>query len=362
MCGIAFNFEAFMALRSIIARIRNWEAWPFGVLYAPLAPFWLYYTIRSGSVWFFTPSNPKITFGGMDGEPKKEMYDLLPAALYPATVHFKVGVSPEAVAGAIREKGISFPLVVKPEVGCQGLLFRKLDHAEQLAQYVCNVPVDFMVQAFAPYAMEVSVFYIRLPWEQKGKITGFLQKIPLQVVGDGLSTLKTLIEQHPKASKRVEELYAKHHENWDQIIGKDEVYKLSYAANHNRGAFFVDLREHIDDRLCAHFDQISHSIDDFFYGRYDILCQSIEDLKAWKQTTILEYNGCGAEPNHFYDTGYTLGSAYSEILFHWKMLFTICRYNTKRGIKPWGLGKGIRFVQEIRAHYKQLRQADAAMP
>ena len=85
---------------------------------------------------------------------------------------------------------------------------------------------------------------------------------------------------------------------------------LSYAANHNRGAHFVDLKEQIDENLVAIFDKISHRINDFFYGRYDIMCNNVEDLKKGKNFTILEYNGCGAEPNHFYDTGYT---------FNWRL-------------------------------------------
>ena len=72
-------------MKKLISIITNWEAWPFKLLYAPITPVWGWYMLRSGSVWFFTPSNPKITFGGMDGEPKKEMYDLLPKKLYPAT-------------------------------------------------------------------------------------------------------------------------------------------------------------------------------------------------------------------------------------------------------------------------------------
>ena len=81
----------FAAVRNIVERITKWEAWPFKLLYAPIAPVWVWYMIRSGSVWFFTPSNPKITFGGMDGEPKKEMYDLLPKHLYPATFNVMPG-------------------------------------------------------------------------------------------------------------------------------------------------------------------------------------------------------------------------------------------------------------------------------
>ena len=72
-------------MKQVIKKILNWEQWPFNLLYAPIFPVWVWYIIRSGAVWFFTPSNPKLTFGGMEGEPKKEMYDLLPQELYPTT-------------------------------------------------------------------------------------------------------------------------------------------------------------------------------------------------------------------------------------------------------------------------------------
>ncbi|MEZ5028556.1 MAG: hypothetical protein R2765_07195 [Ferruginibacter sp.] len=89
------------------------------------------------------------------------------------------------------------------------------------------------------------------------------------------------------------------------------------------------------------------------------MCTNVEDLKNEKNFTILEYNGCGAEPNHFYDTGYTLIGAYKEILKHWKALYQICKYNSKQGIKPWPFKKGKLFIAHIKAHYKLIKQADA---
>ena len=41
--------------------------------------------------------------------------------------------------------------------------------------------------------------------KKKATITGFLQKIPLQVTGDGKHTLEELILKHPKVKKRMEE-------------------------------------------------------------------------------------------------------------------------------------------------------------
>jgi hypothetical protein len=108
----------------------------------------------------------------------------------------------------------------------------------------------------------------------------------------------------------------------------------------------------------AVFDSISHGINDFFYGRYDIMCNDIASLKQGKDFTILEYNGCGAEPNHFYDTGYTLGGAYREILMHWKALYQISLYNAKQGIKPWPFMKGMKFRKETNELYRIMKQAD----
>ncbi len=348
-------------MRKLINRITNWEAWPFKVLYAPLALVWGWYMLRSGSVWFFTPSNPKITFGGMDGEPKKEMYDLLPKHLYPATFTVLPGQDFDIVEKELQNSGIHYPFIVKPEVACQGILFRKIDNEAELQNYHTKLPVEYIVQALVSYPMEVSVFYIRHPQEKKGTITGFLHKIPLQVTGNGKHTLAHLIQLHPKAKNRLGEMFSKHREHLQTIVPAGEKYMLSYAANHNRGAHFIDLKEHIDDKLVAIFDEISHSINDFFYGRYDIMCSNVEDLKNGKNFTILEYNGCGAEPNHFYDTGYTLMGAYKEILKHWKALYRISKHNSKAGIKPWPFQKGRKFLAAVNAHLKMIRKIDAAV-
>jgi len=348
-------------VKNIFSRIKNWEAWPFKLLYAPIAPVWVWYMLKSRSVWFFTPSNPKITFGGLDGEPKKEMYALLPKDFYPTTFNVLPKKDFNTVITGLKECGINYPFIVKPEVGCQGILFRKIESETDFKNYHDKMPVEYIVQTLVNYPMEVSVFYIRHPLEKKGRITGFLHKIPLQVTGNGSDTLETLVEQHPKGKKRIGELKSKHKEHWHEILPAGEKYMLSYAANHNRGAHFIDLKAFIDDKLVAIFDKLSYDVNDFFYGRYDIMCTNVEDLKNSKNFTILEYNGCGAEPNHFYDTGYTLIGAYKEILKHWKALYRICKYNSSQGIKPWPYKKGKLFLAGIKVHYKIIRQADEAI-
>lgn len=348
-------------MKEILHKITNWEAWPFKLIYAPITPVWLWYILKSGAVWFFTSSNPKLTFGGMEGEPKREMYDLLPLELYPTTFNAKPEEDFKVVLERLQQSDIEYPLIAKPEVGGQGVLFRKIDNEKELLHYHSKVPVEYIIQKMVHYPMEVSVFYIRHPKEKKGIVTGFLHKIPLQIVGDGKQTLEQLVLQHPKGHKRIEELQNKHKNNWNQIVPEGEKYMLSYAANHNRGAQFVDLKEHIDDQLVSIFDTLSLRINDFFYGRYDIMCTNVEDLKNGKNFAILEYNGCGAEPNHFYDTGYTLLSAYKEILKHWKALYQISKYNRVQGVKPWPFLKGKKFLNDATANFKMMKAADERM-
>ncbi|MEO8721544.1 MAG: hypothetical protein ABI297_03295 [Ginsengibacter sp.] len=339
-------------------KIRNWEQWPFKILYAPIAPVWVWYMIRSRAVWFFTPSNPKLTFGGMEGEPKKEMHDLLPIGFYP--IYFNVKPSEDfwEIKRRLMITGIKYPLIVKPEVGGKGILFRKIEAEEHLKEYHSKIPAEYFIQEFIDYPVEVSLFYYRLPSENKGHITGFLQKVPLRVKGDGIHTLQELLMLNLKAKKRIDELKSKHGENFDKIIPADEFYILSYAGNHNRGALFIDLSCEINNDLVVMLDNISLGINDFFYGRYDIMCKSIEDLKLGKNFKILEYNGCGAEPNHFYDTGYTLLRAWKEILKHWKILYVISKYNHKHGVAYWPLLKGLRFMKETRKYFKLINKAD----
>lgn len=342
----------------MILKIKNWEQWPFQVIYAPIAPVWLWYMIRSRAVWFFTPSNPKLTFGGMEGEPKKEMHELIPPHLLPKYFNVQAQEDFKEIVNKITQLGFQYPIIVKPEIGGQGVLFRKLDNENQLKNYHQKIPVDYFIQEYISYPIEASLFYCRYPNQQKGIITGFLQKIPLHVIGDGNKSLGELIRSHAKAKKYWKDLSVKNEGNLKKIIPSGEKYILSYAANHNRGAQFVNLTNEVNAGMVDMLDKISVGINDFFYGRYDIMCQSLEDLKQGKNYFILEFNGCGAEPNHFYDNHFTIVQAWNEILKHWKILFKISRYNYSQGIDYWPFWKGFHFLRKAKKDFKRLKQVD----
>lgn len=345
-------------LRKFFERLTNWELWPFAVLYFPLSFFWVGYMIRSRAVWFFTPSNPTIAFGGFEGEGKKEMYDQLPPHTVPRTIYIMHDLPFDVVRQRIAEAGFTYPFIVKPDVGMKGILFRKIDSEEQLQKYHERIPVEYIVQDLIEMPVEVSVFYYRHPSTQRGTVSGFILKELLHVVGDGGSTLEQLITNHPRARHRYEEMKHRHGHRLNRVVEKDHIFYLSYAGNHNRGAHFTNLHTEIDDQLVQVFDELSLYSKHFYYGRYDIKAASISDLKAGKNFMILEYNGCGAEPNHIYDCNMKLLDAYREILKHWKALYEISKYNHQNGFPYWSFKKGYDFMKASQQHFKLLQKFD----
>lgn len=337
----------------------NWELWPFYVLYFPLGPVWFWYCLKSRSLWFFSSSNPTITFGGFEGESKKEMYDQLPPGSFPKTIYILHDLPFDEVKRKVfDESGFRYPFIVKPDVGMKGILFRKIENEEQFVRYHHRVPVEYIVQDLVDLPVEVSVFYYRHPAQQKGVISGFIQKELLEVYGDGKSTLWELILRHPRARFRLEEMKHRHEHRLHRVLPAGQHFYLSYAGNHNRGAKFTNLAHLIDDKLLKVFDDLSHYTDKFYYGRYDIKCTSIEDLKEGKNFSILEFNGCGSEPNHIYDAGISILAAYREILKHWKVLYEISKYNHHNGSPYWSFHRGRKFLRQAKRHFRLLEKFD----
>jgi hypothetical protein len=346
-------------MQKFFNRLLRWEEWNFYILYLPILPWWLWYCLRSKSVWFFSSSNPTITFGGFEGEGKREMYEQLPRHLYPKTIYIDSSMPEAMVLTQIQEAGFTLPFTVKPDLGMKGILFRRIESWKQWSHYHQTISVDYVVQDWIKHPNEYSIFYYRHPSETKGVISGFIQKDLQQVVGDGVATIEQLVKQHPKASRRVKELKAKHIDNWHLVLNKGQLYYLSYAGNHNCGAQFINLSNEIDEQLHSQFDSLSQSTQ-FYYGRYDIKANNVEGLKAGHSFSIIEFNGCGAEPNHIYDCGLSLLEAYRILLKHWQALYAISRYNHQQGISYWSFQRGWKFLREARIHFKKLEELDVS--
>ena len=50
--------------------------------------------------------------------------------------------------------------------------------------------------------------------------------------------------------------------------------------------------------------------------------------------------------------------AYKEIAKHWKMLYNISRFNSKKGVTLWKLLQGARYLGNAKKHFRYLKKCD----
>jgi hypothetical protein len=342
-------------LKNLIGKISNWQHWPFFPFYFPLFFLWFWYILKSRAVWFFSTSNPTLTFGGFEGEGKKEMYNLLPEKYFPKTIYISPKQPIQEVLKEMQAASFSYPFIVKPDVGMAGILFRKIDNQQHLETYHRNMPVEYIIQEFVDYPIEIGVFYYRHPKNNSGVITALFSKKFPSIIGDGFSTIKEILEKDQP--EIIEELLKLDSSELNKVPQKDEVINLSFIGNRYHGATFNDLSAHIDEELLQFFDKISNSTR-FYYGRYDIKCSSIEELKQGINFSILEFNGAGSIPNHIYTGKYSMLQAYKQIAKHWKALYEISSFNHVKGLAYWNVINGAIYLRQARKHFRFLKKCD----
>jgi hypothetical protein len=325
-------------------------------VYIPIYPIWFLLCLRARSLFFFAASNPRIKNGGFLGESKKQLYELIPAALQPKTVFFEKGTDPKTVLDLLHARQFCFPLIGKPDVGGRGRGVKKLDDEEAVTLYARLATVDFHIQEFISYEKEMGIFYYRFPEEQQGEISGIVQKEFLQVTGDGERTVRELLLRNPRGLLQLPDLEKYHPELLGRIIPADEVFTVLPYGNHARGAKFLDGSDKRTAGLLFRVDAICKQIPDFYFGRLDIRYRSLELLEAGKDFSIIEVNGAGSEPTHMYDPRHSIFFAWKEIVRHWIILFRISRVNHRRGYPYLSFTNGLRMFREDRKQSKQLNR------
>lgn len=297
-------------------------------------------------------------FSGFEGETKEEMFQYLPPAFSPVTIYINPKENFACILKKMHTAGLHFPVAAKPDVGTKGLLFRRIENEEQLSLYHALLPFNYVIQEMIMLPLELSIFYVRYPNQEKGIITGLIAKEYLYVKGDGTSTLKKLIEQHAKAFMIADEQKHKHAAQLNNVIKAGEIFYLNELGNHNRGARFINLQNEIDEQLLETINNINLYSKQYYYGRYDIKTTSLEDLKQGKNISILEFNGVGSEPNHIYDIGLSYRQAINIIAQHWKYMYEIGSINYKSGIPYIPFFKGIKMVSASKKNTKLMKQLD----
>ena len=320
-------FRKLIRTNPFFIKLTNKEFWPMWATYFPVLPYYLYLATRARSFFFFTAANPSIETGGMLGESKIDILNMIADEYKPISLLIKPKTGLEQVLEMMQQQNISFPIVVKPNVGERGLLVEKVDNPEKLAKLIHENDIEYIIQPFISYKEEYAIMYYRMPNEKEGKITSICQKKFLSVVGDGKSTLTELIWQQPRAIlqwKKLQQDFTKNELN--EVISNGTEKELVVIGNHSRGTTFLNNNHQIDKSLELVFDKITNNMTDVYFGRYDLKCLSMAEMKKDNHIQIMEFNGVGAEPAHIYDPNYPLWKIWRDLLRQWSIMFKIGTY------------------------------------
>ena len=301
-------------------KIAHWEYWPNYIIYLPTLFLWVFYMFRFRSFTFFKDVNPTIKNGGLFGDSKKKIYDLLPADFYPKTILINRDKQYDFEQILI-ENNLSFPVISKPDVGYRGIMVEKINSIEELGNYAKTVDQDFLIQEICKYPNEIGLFYYRLPHSNKGKVSGITVKDFLTVIGNGKSTLRQLLQEKPRFAMQIQKLKSRY--NLNEVLKTNEKICMVPYGNHNRGTAFYDGNHLITKKLEASFDAILKKIDGFYYGRLDIRFNTFEELEQGKAFSIIELNGVKSEPTHIYDPKHSFWYGQKEIFRHQRIIYKI---------------------------------------
>jgi hypothetical protein len=319
------------------------EFWPGWLFYTPVVIHWLMLGLRYGDFSLPTAANPRITIGGLCGESKLSILSQVgPQAQALIATACGVLARPDGAAAAeaaMDAFGLCYPVVVKPDIGCNGTGVRLVRDRAGMDRYLEAFPrgETVVLQHYVDEPNEAGIFYVRHPDEPHGRITSMTLKKPPAVVGDGRSTLRELILADERASL-VPHLYlTRLAERLNTVPAPGERVQLVFVGNHCKGSIFQDGQALVTPALTAAIERLAGSMPDFFFGRIDVRFTSTVALRRGVGFRVIEINGVGSEATHIWDPSTTLLDAWRTQFFHYGAAFRIGAANRRRGLSSSGV-------------------------
>jgi hypothetical protein len=325
--------------------VSFFEFWPGWLFYAPVVIHCAALGLRHLSPVLLTAANPRIEAGGLCGESKTSILDQVEGGerslLAPYTTLTVTG-TPDDLAMAERAMaaaGLAYPVVAKPDIGCNGTGVRLARGPAALAGYLADFPRNerVVLQEFVALANEAGIFYVRHPDEAQGRITSLTLKETPFVVGDGRRNLRALIRDDPRAG-RIARLYVPHlADQLEQVPAQGTRVPLVFVGNHCKGAIFRDGASHVTLALTARIERLARAIPEFYFGRIDLRFASLAALRRGEGFRVIEVNGAGSEATHVWDPRTKLLRAWRDQFLHYGLAYRIGAANRARGARPTGM-------------------------
>ncbi|MFA6229761.1 MAG: hypothetical protein WC617_06235 [Rhodanobacter sp.] len=330
--------------RTPVPVVGRMERLPKWLNLVPMLLQWAWLGLRYRSLTLPSCANPQITAGGLVGDTKSEYFAGMGAharsRVAPYTLLRMAGVDQLAAAmSAMREAGLHFPVVAKPELGWCGFGVRRIDDALELADYLARYPPgeSLMLQRYLDEPGEAGLFYVRHPEQAQGRVLGILLRHYPQVAGDGVSTMAQLIAADPRL-RRVQRRPHEHvlHYNPHRIPSHGEVVRLSLIGSTRVGGRYEDATAQATSELLAAVEAVASDMPSFHIGRFDVRYRNLQELRAGR-FTIMEINGAGSEAVHAWDPKYSLREVYRMVFAKQRELFALGDWQRARGHQPIGL-------------------------
>lgn len=320
-----FSWRRRRYLISRWTRLIHWEFWPSWVFYTPVAFWILWLTLRHRSLTLYALCNPGIRLSGLAMESKSNILQALgennPQVATWTTLPPR---APEARLAELLQfmtnKSLSYPIVLKPDVGERGQGVAIIRNEAEAARYLTECTGLVIAQRYVG-GLEFGVFYSRAPGAADGEIISLAQKHPFSLFGDGIHTLEELVLAHPRAVAMAAYFSKKFAKDYTRVPALGQEVKLAEIGTHCRGAIFTDARHHITPALRLAVNDLTKPFHDFHYGRYDLRVPSLDDLKNGTNLQVLELNGMTAEPVHIYDPSYSILTAWHDVCCGWNAAF-----------------------------------------
>ena len=316
------------------------EHWPSYVFYFPVIVCYLLLSCRHKSLTLPSVANPEFP------ESKCDSLKLIPGTLAKWVGRYQRFLSNEepsqradAAQKCIDDSDLTYPLVIKPDLGLKGIGVARLNDKQALDNYLQRHEDigAFQFQEYIDWPGEAGAFYIRMPGKARGRIVSLAFKFPASVTGDGRSPLKALIEakEIPRTKKK---LFLNHNRHrLEQVIKKGETFPLMFVRNHDQGGVYRDGRAHITPELSNRFDEIARAMPNFYYGRFDVKFEAMHTFTKGQRFKIIEINGASSEAGHIFDADARLGRVYLSYFKRLNKLFAISVANSRRGYRPVSL-------------------------
>jgi hypothetical protein len=294
---------------------------------------------------FFTVANPGIENSGAFLTSKHEIYKQFNEEHIPKTLLVNEKSRIEDYTQFIAHNELNYPLIAKPDYGLRGLGISMIRTEKQLSNLQSEINQDYILQEFIDYKNEIGVFLIRQP-RGEFKITSIVERQFIEVIGDGIKSIKEHILNVPRYAMQFDNLIDQEDIVIDRIPKVGEIIDFDKIGNHSKGTIFKDGNYLISDKLTQVMNEVLTDFNGFNYGRLDIKYKSTEELLKGNHLKIIELNGVFSEPAHIYNPGNSIFAAWKDLLIHFKELVAVSKRSLNQGHIPLSFSGGLRKLKE----------------